>query len=498
MAGLSIDTALVSSPNSSLAGTARDNTLIGTPHDMHLPLMTPVRDTPIESKDEKTPLPYSSPKTTQRLHSKLAHLDGLRGLAALWVWFIHFVPYISPSLLPFLLGYQKWNASVPIFFILSGRVITLSVLKSGSVRQLVSCIIRRPFRLVLPVISIMLLDYFFFGQSEIPSISNAILSPVWFLFDDSPRPGNVTYAIWTISYEYQLSNKLYVLTLLIMQFPNADCTRYAIMGLSFLWFQITHSWMTHFVAGLFLADLAMHGYLARFQKWRFAQIIQITVFLLSIAVAFTYSFLGVSEPIETFVCSILFHHGKQGVDNTGWEESFIVFVFCITMMFCIETSARLQWVLSRPVFVFLGHISFSLYLLHTYWIDMFAIGFNNYVNAVLVDWPNLAVCISLGVSTCMLALMSYLLVPIIDTPSVWAGKWVEQALTEQWTLAGVIASWRNTPFRLYVYVRLVLLEWVKIFTWPCETFKWVISLVSSICRYCTFAASPRYTDVSTC
>ncbi|KAJ8325904.1 hypothetical protein BDV3_003767 [Batrachochytrium dendrobatidis] len=463
-----------------------DNTLCKL--DTRLSISPETLLTTVEVQDSSKPSFFTKPA------EKLAHLDGLRGIAALWVWFIHFVPYISKSLLPFLLGYQKWNASVSIFFILSGRVISLSVLKSGNVRQLVSCVIRRPFRLGLPVISIMMMDYFVFKNYKISSFSETILTPIWFLFDNSMRPSNITYSVWTISYEYQYSNMLYALTLVIMQFPQADSTRYVILGLAYLWFQITHNWMSHFVAGLFLADLSLHGYLNRFRQWKFSTLVQIGAFLLSVVIAFDYSFLPYSVLIDKFVCANLYQNGKQGVTNSGWKESFVVFVFCFTVMFCIETSTWLQRFFSHRIFVFLGRISFTLYLLHVYWLNVFALKFNNYIKVVFVDCPELGVCVSFVTSTCLLTLVSYLLIPIIDTPSIWAGKWVERALTEEWTVAGILTWWKQLPRSLLGYVQFVLKEWYTVIMWAVGLFTWMAE-VQKVYIFKYFFTTSKYSKV---
>ncbi|KAH6590319.1 hypothetical protein BASA50_001877 [Batrachochytrium salamandrivorans] len=92
--------------------------------------------------------------------AKLLHYDGLRGLAAIWVFFIHYLSGTSKPLLDVLLGFQNWSASVPLFFILSGRVLSVSILRSGNNKQLASAIIRRPFRLLIPMIILAFIDMF--------------------------------------------------------------------------------------------------------------------------------------------------------------------------------------------------------------------------------------------------------------------------------------------------------------------------------------------------
>jgi peptidoglycan/LPS O-acetylase OafA/YrhL len=49
--------------------------------------------------------------------SKLEYLEGIRGLAALWVFYIHFLPGVSKPLLDLLLLNQTRGLSVHLFFL---------------------------------------------------------------------------------------------------------------------------------------------------------------------------------------------------------------------------------------------------------------------------------------------------------------------------------------------------------------------------------------------
>lgn len=88
--------------------------------------------------------------------AKLQYLEGIRGLAALWVYLLHSSTYLfGEANNRWLLFYQHATLAVPLFFILSGRVLTLSSLTRLDIKSLASSAIRRPFRLVLPVIGVM-------------------------------------------------------------------------------------------------------------------------------------------------------------------------------------------------------------------------------------------------------------------------------------------------------------------------------------------------------
>lgn len=103
------------------------------------------------------PITPSEPRTT-----KLLHLEGLRGLAALIVAIHHYKQSTFRQI-----GFDWaeesfhrhvwhifWDGtfSVTVFFVLSGRVLTASFLKKkGPMKSLASAIVRRPVRLGVPV-----------------------------------------------------------------------------------------------------------------------------------------------------------------------------------------------------------------------------------------------------------------------------------------------------------------------------------------------------------
>lgn len=118
---------------------------------------------------QKTQKIYSNFKKSSKLH----HLDGIRGWASISVVLGHlgtmlYKDYIweNPRVsrfTPFFTKILLWPGSlaVTIFFILSGRVLAISFLKSKDPAKLASAAIRRPFRLAIPVFVSLVLHYIF-------------------------------------------------------------------------------------------------------------------------------------------------------------------------------------------------------------------------------------------------------------------------------------------------------------------------------------------------
>lgn len=121
------------------------------------------------------------PSEESTKNSSTAYLDGLRGLAALLVYIYHHLSWFYGPLAPFVWGlghegesylvqlpfirtfFSGGAAAVAIFFVLSGYVLSISPLQKlqrGHARKcytgLASAVVRRPFRLYLPVIGVSL------------------------------------------------------------------------------------------------------------------------------------------------------------------------------------------------------------------------------------------------------------------------------------------------------------------------------------------------------
>ncbi|KAJ1330605.1 hypothetical protein BSLG_009057 [Batrachochytrium salamandrivorans] len=336
------------------------------------------------------PLASQSPtaKVIVSKPAKLLHYDGLRGLAAIWVFFIHYFPGNVQPLLDVLLGFQSWSASVPLFFILSGRVLTVSILRSGNNKQLASAIIRRPFRLLIPMIILAFIDMFILHVNTPMSFYQAIVDPLWFMFDDGGIPKTLTGVVWTLS------------------------------------------------NGLLLADLAQHGFIERYKSWRYSSYITAAVFFTTMIATFRFSFFNIADTLDETIRSYQFSRGNMGVDGPFYSENALIFTFCFASMFAIETSAWLQRFFSWSLFTFLGRISFPLYLIHSYTFPYFDV-FNKHVRENISHVTVAGIIIAV-IPTILVCMVSYLLVFIIDEPSVTFGRWVEKTvLNDEWSWSAV-------------------------------------------------------------
>ena len=339
--------------------------------------------------------------------TETAWINGLRGLSSLWVFFIHFLPFVHPLLRPYFLFGQKWNICVPLFFVLSGRVNAISILNGKNDKGLIAVnrCMKRGSRLLVPLITIMILDYSVLHVFPIKSFTE-VFDPIWFLFDGMAVPKNITWVAWTLQIEWHGSILVYFLGYILSQ--TSQQKGHVILLLSYLWSQLTHSWNTHFIFGLWLAFMDHHGTLINLRKSTHFLKFKLVLFVLAVLVSCQFNFINFeySEYIDRITRSFMFSHGKwlTGTQN-GHEESFTVFLLTATLVFCVETTSFLSAVFSIREFQFLGKISFSLYILHVYGIYLFGIQSDAFLKLQLPNGSWFAIALSIFFNTSLIVMI---------------------------------------------------------------------------------------------
>ena len=363
------------------------------------------------------------------MQSKLTHYDGLRGIVALWVFLVHLPVTRDSTVAP--LGS---DLPVPIFFILSGRVIANSALQSLDVRKIISAIIRRPFRLVLPIIIIGILDVIVFRTIQpVLSFYEVVIEPIWYLFDSGKIPtvySDKIPVVWTLPVEFYGSYIVYYISLLLMHFKEVTHAHALVLIVCFIWSFLTHSWNTHFIAGLAIADLAIHGYMDKLRQSKIGLFFVYIFALLSCFMFIKAPSFNVYEWVIGGISKIQYQNGVRGVSHLYNEEDPVRFCIALSIVLIVETLIPLQRFLSYPVFNFIGFVSFPLYLFHPFWIKLFAIPILTSIEANSAD-SMLWFLRVLYVITCIvtLLLVSFILAYVLDKPSIFMGHLVEGILT---------------------------------------------------------------------
>ena len=324
---------------------------------------------------------------------RYAHLDGLRGLAALMVVIGHltmlFWPYVvAPEVHPAdatpletYLAFSPlsliWDGrlAVPIFFVLSGYVLTASVIAAAKPLVFPALVIKRYLRLALPVLATSLLALvlipagFYFSPDVAmvtgstwlantlppdftPTISNWLEQSLWSTFFDFDK-SYFNPALWTMHYEFEGSLLCYALCVLLRNARWRIATEFILLILCGLWLRTVPLHL--FMAGALLYEVprifsrrlsTATGNLAGFALITLGLLLPRVLTLIPGFVSWPF--------LTRYWLSDLLPFWRG--DRFSTEAVLAVTGLCL--------APALQHLLQRPVFRYLGAISFPLYLTH--------------------------------------------------------------------------------------------------------------------------------------
>nr|WP_145164884.1 acyltransferase [Paenibacillus terrae] len=316
------------------------------------------------------------------MKTKIAYLDGLRGLAACVVVVSHFFQVFAPSVFegkpeiahfpfeglaartPLNLMFSG-NFSVCVFFVLSGYVLSWRYFLTKDKMHIFASALRRFFRLAIPAslsvllaFAVMRLGWGFYDdirqttQSSMPdpfTASPRVLDMIrealyhtFFTYGSAYNP-----VLWTMTYELLGSFLIFGFLLTLGRF------RLRIIGYAALAVLLADSYYLGFVLGMALSDLTYSGrnrLTAVLPPWSAPLFLGAGLYLGS------FPYVGT----ENTIYSILVWKGSS---------TFAFFVFYHTLGACLTLTAllispRLKSLFGRQPFLYLGTISFSLYLVH--------------------------------------------------------------------------------------------------------------------------------------
>jgi peptidoglycan/LPS O-acetylase OafA/YrhL len=388
-----------------------DNRL-GESHELHNHLSTSnstlLNDLERQQEDQCV-ISHPPSRTSDR---STAFLDGLRGLAALFVFIQHYIGSFDANVhehgfgehgnyylasLPFLrILFSGGSAAVAIFFVLSGYVLSkspLGLLRNGKRyacgMSLASSIIRRPIRLYIPPLGVTLafaiLMHAPFGiLPEVPwpqpkgtifaELTNWLFESINFFSPFRTHGSNqawFSYSLvaWTIPIELKGSMLIYVLTA-IYAFSGSP------LSLSLLFLLITVIVLLHlgvwtmacFIAGLILAYLDVYSLDTTYLARRFTQRAQ----SLFRHVIFIIGYFLLCQPAHA-------GHPEYSLDTPGWyhltvltpkaydKDQYYRYWHSWGAALMVYSTLRIQWLQqllnTRPL-RYLGKVSFMLYLVH--------------------------------------------------------------------------------------------------------------------------------------
>jgi peptidoglycan/LPS O-acetylase OafA/YrhL len=372
---------------------------------------------------------------------KFRYLDGLRGVAALVVVFDHlafmYIPYaINAGGEPHGLGPVIHNTplqllvagdlAVSIFFILSGIVLSAKFFRTGQEGVVMASAIKRYFRLAIPVLGSAVLAYGLLRLGLMfnvpagnltsdwwkafwlfePNFWAAVTEGVWGAFTTTADARSYNPVLWTMQLEFAGSFLVFGMLLLFGKLRNRWAI-YVVLGL-LLW----RTYYLAFLLGVMMCDYwfargpgaaeAGHGEAGRMlRRMVWLPLLAVSLLLGSYPVAGTKGtiFDNIVAPYIGPNLTVLIH-----------------VVAAAGIILAVMSSGLMQRVLMwRPV-LFLGRISFPLYLLHF----MILGSYTSYLFVTLSAKMSMktAMLITLVPTFAVLISAAYLFARYVDEPAI--------------------------------------------------------------------------------
>ena len=218
----------------------------------------------------------------------------------------------------------------------------------------------------------------FDSNRDTVSTLGQVWSAIEWMFNGSmyyrPPADYIMPSSWSLPVEYVNSNFIYAISFIVIEFESNGRNPLVIYVATFFWTLFNHQWAAHFIVGLGFGHLSRSGLFKRYQKWDWSLpancVLIITAFL---------CYIRSNYSIGSMIYSTIRQFQHFDVDAnipekilqsryTPFEENPNILIFCSIWLWVIETTPFLRKLLQVYPLLFLGRISFVLYLVHHYWI----------------------------------------------------------------------------------------------------------------------------------
>lgn len=381
-------------------------------------------------------VPHCSQQTTDKIHmetvtesalpaprmraqpppprQRIDYLAGLVALCAIVVTVMHFGLTFVPAIVipgapqhaeseywaqkivaPFILN-QMW---LGVFFTTSTRFLTATYLRNGSVEDIAKAAVRRTPRLMIPVATIALFEYFLIDVgattylSYIPSLTwstwpyvtryenfgqyiSEILELMFLVPNAVPQItfNYCTGVLWTIAVQLQ-GSWLVLLGAIVVREMKTTWKRIAFYIFCMLSHWYARSWGTYLWLGLLLTDLDVTYNYKKFLYARPGSYYPLITFSwLCVAAGFAVNLLPNWMDFNFATAEHDIHPDEATgeallhTDNAGYPPYYTPrlngLLFAGGMQAIVELSTAIQWLLSTPPLLILFPHIFTIYLLH--------------------------------------------------------------------------------------------------------------------------------------
>lgn len=290
---------------------------------------------------------------------RLDYLDSVRGIAASMVVFYHYIGYVYPSANWTHLSSILFNGSdaVSFFFVLSGFVLSYRYFHVNPELDMKEYVIKRFFRLFPGYILIVFLHHFYLHRTEltlwnIPAIMFKNQLPLWneiYMI----KPVHTLYIPgWTLATEMVCS--LLLPFFIIAAQRNIRYIYYLIPIVLYAGAPTIAIFTFHFCLGLLLAYHypSISSYDFKASKWYPYR------WLIALGIIFLYSIRHIEKmlPFPPFISRVLSFFQIDLFHFTGLA-SFLILLW-------IMNSKNAKDMLHNKVLVYIGKISYGIYLIH--------------------------------------------------------------------------------------------------------------------------------------
>ena len=312
---------------------------------------------------------------------RIEYLDSMRGIAALMVLIYHFIGWKWADQTNFHLASFIFNGSdaVSFFFVLSGFVLSYKYFHSTSQLNISNYIKKRILRLYPAYIIAVILNYFYWKSDSIldlnliPVFNDIFLDKqgIWKEFLMVQNNHRFYFPGWTLGVEMALS---LLMPFLIISGKTNIRYLWWFLPISFIMESYLTKFSFHFALGALLSYYYPKIISYDWKNWayfKYRYIILLTVFIL-----FSIRQIEKMFPFGRAYDQITFYLNIDLYHITGLASALIILWVLI--------NKKAQKLLSNPVFMFLGKISYGIYLFH--W--MFIVYVMDHWDQLISYFPN--------------------------------------------------------------------------------------------------------------
>ena len=369
----------------------------------------------------------------------ILYLDSVRGIACMIVVYFHTITQIYPGILSGEFTYEQINpnnimfyppfslalagtASVCLFFVLSGFVLSQRFLGEREMQwKIIEAITKRPVRLVGVIFFTLLPMFYFLFTADFwcnrlwvdydvylkffAHIAGSFVTMKILTIDSLRNP-----VLWSIDIELWGSFLTFGLCLLVGNWSKL--VRLVIWISLMLWFKDTY--YVAFMFGILIADLHKNWNVDWFIKHKNA-----------------ISYVLIIPAIILSAYPIYYIPKPQFLANVKFIQDGYLMLGAMLMFICIMCNDRVKRILEFKLLVFVGGISYSVYVLHLLILNNYLVPVANLVRTNFSTNIYLSFILIVAAVFIVVIFLSWLVDVCVDKPCIKFAAWFGRKITKE-------------------------------------------------------------------